>query len=132
MTRFAIFTLCVIVLSAEPLLAAARDCAAAMSQTEMSICAGDEHKAADVELTKVYHDLMMKASESGKISLRDAERAWIFYRDKECSFATTGTSGGSVHPMVLSQCLTQKTNARIAELKAQLNCEEGDLSCGGQ
>jgi uncharacterized protein YecT (DUF1311 family) len=33
---------------------------------------------------------------------------------------------------VLSQCLTQKTNARIAELKAQLNCEEGDLSCGGQ
>jgi uncharacterized protein YecT (DUF1311 family) len=56
MIRHVILVSCAVLLMGQPVPAAALDCSAAMSQTEMSICAGNEHKAADAELTKVYHD----------------------------------------------------------------------------
>jgi uncharacterized protein YecT (DUF1311 family) len=130
--RHVILVSSAVLLMGQSVLPAAPDCSAAMTQTDMNICAGNAYKAADADLTKVYHDLMMKVSDAGKIGLRDAERAWILYRDKECAFETAGSVGGSVHSMVLSLCLTQKTNTRVAELGAQLNCEEGDVACGAQ
>jgi len=43
-----------------------------------------------------------------------------------------GTSGGSIHGMMLSQCLTDLTAQQTKRLQRQLNCAEGDVSCGGQ
>jgi len=106
------------------------DCANAMTQYAMNECAATQLKVADARLNDVYAQLMGKMSDAKqKGLLRDAERAWISYRDKECEFATVGTVGGSVHPMMLSLCLAEKTAARTAELHRQLACEEGDLSC---
>jgi uncharacterized protein YecT (DUF1311 family) len=127
-----IAALCPLLLGVQPGALAAQDCSHATTQTDLSLCAGAQYEAADAELAKVYLDLMAKVSDTGKISLRDAEQAWAAYRDKVCAFETAGTTGGSIHSMVLSQCLAKKTKARIAELKTQLNCEEGDLTCGHQ
>ncbi len=112
--------------------AQALECTDAADQTAMNQCASKQYKATDAAMAKVYKDLMAKVSDEGKPLLRDAERAWIAYRDKECAFETAVTVGGSINPFVLLQCLKTKTEVHMAELKAQLNCEEGDVSCGAQ
>ncbi|MDI5349426.1 lysozyme inhibitor LprI family protein, partial [Salmonella enterica subsp. enterica serovar Kentucky] len=40
--------------------------------------------------------------------------AWIALRDADCALIRSGTEGGSVQPMIASQCLTDKTNEREA------------------
>jgi uncharacterized protein YecT (DUF1311 family) len=75
---------------------------------------------------------MVRISSDGQARLRDVEKLWIQFRDQECAFETLGTADGSIHPMVLLICKTRLTDQRIKDLDAQLNCEEGDLSCGGQ
>jgi uncharacterized protein YecT (DUF1311 family) len=112
--------------------AAAQNCADAQSQTDMDVCAGQDFDKADAALNAVYKQLMAKISPDGQVSLKKAEKSWLVYRDNQCAFNTLGTAGASVNPMVRAICQTQLTEAQIAQLKAQLDCEEGDLSCGGQ
>lgn len=104
----------------------------AQSQMEMNEQAGNDFTRADQKLNEIYQKLMAKISSAGQARLRDAERAWIEFRDQECAFETFGTVNGSVHPMVLFNCKSRLTNQRIKDLDGQLNCEEGDVSCGGQ
>lgn len=104
----------------------------AQSQMELNEEAAKDFAATDKKLNEIYQSLMAKISTSGQAHLRDAEKAWIDYRDRECAFETLGTVDGSVHPLVLLNCKSRLTSQRITDLEAQLNCEEGELSCGGQ
>ena len=61
--------------------------------------------------------------------MKTAQQKWIALRDADCALVASGTEGGSVQPMIRSQCLTEKTVERTAWLESLLNCEEGDLSC---
>jgi uncharacterized protein YecT (DUF1311 family) len=61
--------------------------------------------------------------------LVDPERAWIAYRDKLCAFQSSGTVGGTIHPLIETACLDEKTNVHKAELSRQFDCKEGDPSC---
>jgi uncharacterized protein YecT (DUF1311 family) len=106
------------------------DCAHAETQGAMTMCAGAAAKAADGDLNKTYDTLIARIDDKHTIALlRDAEKAWIAYRDKECGFETSLTVGGSIHPMVVAQCLETLTRARQKELQRQLDCQEGDMSC---
>jgi len=101
------------------------------SQAGLNQCAGDAYKKADAALNATYKQVMarLKDSEAAAKSLIAAQRAWIAYRDAECDFMSSGVEGGSARPMVVAQCLEQLTTQRADDLKALLNCEEGDLSC---
>jgi uncharacterized protein YecT (DUF1311 family) len=106
------------------------NCAGKGNTIELDECYGREYKRADAALNQLYQELMKKLSDaSERALLRSAEEAWVSFRDKECEFETAGTSDGTIHPIEVSVCLTDKTNARIKELQAQLNCPEGDLTC---
>ncbi|BES84425.1 hypothetical protein PEC302107_21620 [Pectobacterium araliae] len=110
--------------------ATAADCGNANTQLEMNQCAADEYKKVDGELNRLYQDVVKRmVLEEHTTLLRSAQRKWIAYRDADCEFQTFPTTGGSVHGMVYSQCLTQKTAERVKELKNMLSCKEGDLSC---
>ena len=98
----------------------------------MNTCAANDFQRADAELNTVYRALMAKVSDSGKLLLQEAQRAWIAYRDKQCEFSTAGSVGGSVHPMVRYQCFAALTKAQVAALRLQLDCVEGDVACGNQ
>lgn len=119
--------------AAAPAAAAEEDlnCASPRAQMEMNLCEQANFAKADAELNRVYGRLAANAGPAEKKLLRDAERAWIAYRDNECEFETSGSVGGSIHPMEVAQCLTALTNRRIRELQAQIDCSDGDL-CGGQ
>ena len=110
--------------------AAAQDCPDE-SQAGLNQCADEAYKKADTALNATYKEVMarLKDSEDTAKSLVAAQRAWIAYRDAECDFIASGVEGGSALPMIVLQCREQETTRRTDELKALLNCEEGDLSC---
>ena len=105
------------------------NCKSPANQMEMDQCAGRDFQAADARLNAVYRSMMSRYDAPNQAFFKSAEKAWIAYRDAECNFETNGTAGGSINSMMLTQCRTEKTNARIKELNAQLHCDEGDLSC---
>ena len=106
--------------------------AAAQSQMELNARAAGDLRKSDAQLNAVYNKLRAKVSDAGKKNLQTAQQSWLRFRDQECEFETMGTVGGSIHSMIVAICLTRLTDQRIKDLEAQLNCKEGDLSCGGQ
>ncbi len=96
-------------------------CEEARTQFESNQCAHKQFLAADGELNKVYNKLMStldNAEERAK--LKDAELAWLKYRDANCEYEAFFYRGGTIRPMIQSLCLTRVTGARAAELKKQL------------
>ncbi|WP_248764780.1 lysozyme inhibitor LprI family protein [Pseudomonas protegens] len=101
------------------------------TQTDMNLCANVQQKAADKELNALYQQInqRLKDQPRSKKRLVSAQRAWVAFRDAECSFSTSGVEGGSLYPVAYSNCLTALTKARVESFKQYLQCEEGDLSC---
>jgi uncharacterized protein YecT (DUF1311 family) len=106
--------------------------AAAQSQMELYAQAAADLRKSDEQLNAVYNKLRAKISDAGKNKLQVAQQSWLRFRDQECEFETMGTVGGSIHSMIVAICLTRLTDQRVKDLEAQLNCQEGNLSCGGQ
>src|ERR1041385_9267042 len=95
-------------------------CADAQSQAEMNICWGKEYKAADARLNEAYRQFMSKLDDEEKAQLKNAQLAWLKYRDANCDFVADQYKGGSIRPMIAAICLADVTNNRTTELKAQL------------
>jgi uncharacterized protein YecT (DUF1311 family) len=115
-----------------PDFALAKDCAGLDTQAALNMCEGGNFKEADTALNAAFSKLIAKVSANGQAKLREAQKSWIKYRDQQCAFETLGTIGGTIHGMVVAQCLTELTTQQTKRLLHQLNCEEGDVSCGGQ
>ncbi|HHS83077.1 MAG TPA: DUF1311 domain-containing protein [Devosia sp.] len=49
-------------------------------------------------------------------ALRDAQRAWITYRDAKCAFSYKMFEGGSIRHVLFSDCMMQTTAARAIDL----------------
>ena len=99
-------------------------CADAQSQAEMNMCWGKEYKAADAKMNKTYQDFMSKLDESEKMQLKNAQLAWLKYRDANCDFVADQYKGGTMRPMIAAICLADVTNARVNELKSQIKDRE--------
>ena len=109
--------------------ARADNCDTLKTQSEITACFGDDEKAADSTLNRLYQSLMHVLSDADKQRLRDAQRAWISFRDKECTFRVAPYGDGSIAPSLTASCVTALTAQRVVDLRQQVNCEEGDLSC---
>ncbi|MCV0395641.1 MAG: lysozyme inhibitor LprI family protein [Rhizobiaceae bacterium] len=123
-----------IAISAVSMLPAARadECMdKAQDQAAMTACAEQAYKSADAELNALYREIEQRlgADRDARHLLVGAERAWVAFRDAECTFASSGVDGGSAYPMVQSMCLGELTRKRGEELRQYLDCEEGDVSC---
>ncbi|MCT9843179.1 lysozyme inhibitor LprI family protein [Leclercia sp.] len=109
--------------------ALADECASLSNQTEMSTCAAQQYEAADKTLNQTYQAVMKRAAAPQRDLLKKAQQAWIALRDADCALIGSGTEGGSIQPMIVNQCLAEKTTEREAYLASLMQCEEGDLSC---
>ncbi|MBJ9121589.1 lysozyme inhibitor LprI family protein [Citrobacter koseri] len=121
-----IFTCAALLLSAPAL---ADDCANASTQMEMNTCAAAQFQTADKKLNETYQNALKRAEPPQRDLLKKAQIAWIALRDADCALVSSDTEGGSIQPMIASQCMTDKTDEREAFLASLLQCEEGDLSC---
>lgn len=102
-------------------VAALPSCTDAVTQTDMNICAHQSYEAVDVELNQTYQALTQALNAPEQELLTDAELAWIEYRDKTCELEAAPYEGGTIQPLIYSQCLTRMTENRTAELQAHLN-----------
>ena len=109
--------------------ALADECANASTQAEMNSCTAQQNQAADKTLNQTYQAAIKRADAPQRELLKKAQQAWIALRDADCAFIGSGTQGGSIQPMIVNQCLADKTNEREAYLATLMQCEEGDLSC---
>ncbi|VVN37359.1 hypothetical protein PS662_05246 [Pseudomonas fluorescens] len=112
-------------------LAHAAECDTATDQASMNQCAAQQNKAADKELNALYQQITarLKGSPDSKKLWVGAQRAWIGFRDAECKFSASGVEGGSVYPLIYSNCITALTKARVETFKDYLKCQEGDMGC---
>jgi uncharacterized protein YecT (DUF1311 family) len=51
------------------------------------------------------------------VTLRDAQRAWITFRDRNCNLAGYPMRGGSAEPLLIYGCLRQMTLDRSRQLQ---------------
>jgi uncharacterized protein YecT (DUF1311 family) len=104
------------------------DCNDPQTQTDMTICAGQAFDAADKKLNEVYQQAIDVAKQmdgylegdlkGAEKTLREAQRAWIPYRQKACEAYGFLARGGTLEPMLIAECMTDITQKRIAELEA--------------
>lgn len=103
------------------------DCENAVVQMELTYCAEKEWEAADAKLNTAYSAAMksmreMDAELSADLkgaaeTLKEAQRAWIPYRDKACAAAGFLARGGSMEPMLIYSCLAELTEQRTQQLE---------------
>jgi uncharacterized protein YecT (DUF1311 family) len=99
----------------------------ASNQTEMNQCTAAQYQAADKKLNRLIR--LKRAAGKQQEQLKKAQLAWIALRDADCAFLASGAEGGSVQPMLINQCMTDKTVERESFLASLLQCEDGDQSC---
>jgi uncharacterized protein YecT (DUF1311 family) len=113
------------------LQANANECDNATTQAASNACAKLDFVAADAQLNEAYAEFkkLVAADAKAKSHLVKAQRAWITFRDAECALEGTATEGGSAQPMIILQCKTRLTLARVSDFRVRLSCTECDLSC---
>lgn len=92
----------------------------AQTQGEMNADAEKAYNKADKELNAVYKKLMSKLSDSEKSTVKTQQRNWIKIKESDCKKEADEYEGGSMAPMILYNCLEEKTIQRTKELRAML------------
>lgn len=103
--------------------------ALAQSQSALDASAADAARRADQALNAQYTATMNQLSSGSRTLLRNAQRSWIPFRDRQCDFESSAVRGGSAYPMVRSQCIARLSEQRTHELRRLAQCPEGDLAC---
>lgn len=103
------------------------NCEDALTQRDMNTCAYQDYQREDALLNDAWGPAMAQmreydsyASEANKgaaKALREAQRAWITYRDLACEAEGWSFRGGSMEPLMVSTCLASLTKARTTLLR---------------
>ncbi len=114
------------ILAAVPVRAQTPDCTAPQDQQSMNACARIDWEQADARLNAVWRDVMgrLKAVDAtageGEVPvsklLRDAQRAWIEFRDTACLAESAPMRGGSAERLLFWGCMARMTRQRTQEL----------------
>jgi uncharacterized protein YecT (DUF1311 family) len=112
---------------AEPAL----DCAAAITQFDMTDCATQDWQRADDELNAQWErtaahmrqrDAMYDHSHDDRPGFHEqllaAQRAWLTYRDTHCATEGYLARGGTLEPMLVAQCKADLTRQRTRQLQS--------------
>ena len=111
------------------------DCSTAMAQADLNQCAYQDWEGADVRLNAVYKQVVAAYSDldsylsedqgSSVETLRDAQRAWITFRDLTCEAEGFAMRGGSAEPLLVYGCMRALTEERIGHLQGMLDTYGG-------
>jgi len=95
-------------------------CKNPQTQFEMNQCAARDYRAADAILNQTYQRLVAMLDDEEKAQLKEAQTAWIKYRDANCEFVGDQYKGGTMRPMIAALCLADVTKRRTTELRNQI------------
>lgn len=108
-------------LAAAPAAAQDVDCATAETTVELSYCATLDFEAADAALNEAYAAAVAVArgyEGAQEEYLRDAQRAWIAFRDAACEAEAMLFEGGTAQPMTGTACMARLSEERAEHLWA--------------
>ena len=107
------------------------NCKNPQSQQEMNYCAYQDYGAADRALNKEYQRAIAFAKQIDSVlpeylygaeeALRKAQRAWIPFRDAACEAEGFIARGGTMEPLLVSNCLAFLTRQRTEALTNYAN-----------
>jgi uncharacterized protein YecT (DUF1311 family) len=106
------------------------NCADPQAQSEMNACAAIDFERADAALNTEYRAAIAHARLLDRIetmpegddrpgeeaTLREAQRAWVAFRDAHCRLQGFEARGGSMESMIYDGCRAALTRARTAQL----------------
>jgi uncharacterized protein YecT (DUF1311 family) len=106
-------------LSAPPVAAGDADTCvmAAQTQADINECSTQRYKAADSLLNRTYKEIQATVDSGQFAKIRQAQRAWITYRDTACEAQALAYATGSLYTSVYTNCLTDMTRVRTAKLR---------------
>lgn len=101
--------------------------------SEMRDAQGRAHEQWDAELNRVYTSLAASLEPAERTSLRDAQRAWLAFREAETTFwwSPSISDEGTMAPVVVSGRAIEMLRARTCELsryQALATGESGSVS----
>jgi len=107
-----------------------KSCGELPNMIAINACAGEQYKKADDELNRLFKEKISAIeTPKNKDRFRDAQRAWITFRDKVCLYEArdlydqeSGSSWGYHH----DGCMEFYTKKRIEDLKVNLQCVTDD------
>jgi uncharacterized protein YecT (DUF1311 family) len=93
-------------------------CASAQTQSDLDVCWASQAKQADAALNVSYKKLQDGLTAMGvdPKPLVPPQMAWIAARDTTCTFEESLYEGGSIAPMIYSECVDRMTRARTQRL----------------
>lgn len=110
-----------------------QDCQAVIrSASAFHTCYASNLAAANQALDRIYTSLLnQKVFYVGSAdALRDVQRAWSVYKDKECRYEYgDGTSGNEDYWLAHADCEIRMIEQRIVELKGRPSCTGGGSVC---
>lgn len=106
------------------------NCAEPMNQADMNACAAIDFERADAELNTLWPTVIASARRQDaeldrryderpgyEQVVREAQRAWIAFRDSHCTWAGyEDARGGSMESMSYNFCRAELTRQRIRQL----------------
>jgi uncharacterized protein YecT (DUF1311 family) len=112
--------------------APALDCSNPVTQADMNQCEALAFRRADAELNSVWPEVRAAMQQRDRewprgtadrrpgfwATTLESQRAWLRYRDAQCTIHGYAARGGTMESMLVSGCRRQLTEARIAELRA--------------
>ncbi len=117
--------------AAEMPLYARQDCDAVIHSADaFHRCYADNLEAANRTLEETYRSLMAQRTfyVGSRSALRDVERAWVAYKDRECDYEYGGR-GNENYWLAHASCEIRLTEQRIRELRDRPSCTGGDSVC---
>lgn len=84
-------------------------------------CTSAETKIQDARLNSIYQQLIKTLPPKSKTKLRNAQRAWIKYRDKEVASSALQVEGGTLALIIADDMYLGMTSDRADELQRQLD-----------
>jgi uncharacterized protein YecT (DUF1311 family) len=113
-------------------LYAKKDCNAVIADARaFHQCFADNLAAADAALNALYKQLLrQKVFYVGSAAaLRDTERAWVVYKEKECAYEYGAEPASEDYWLAHAGCEIRVTEQRIRELLGRPSCTGGDSLC---
>jgi uncharacterized protein YecT (DUF1311 family) len=125
-----------LLVAASPLIAAApayADCGAGASDAEIKACLAQDLRDSDKRINAIYKTLMGSLDEPGKAKLRDAQRAWLKDRDKDCALDNKISDREKWLQAILADksktvCVVRYTFARVTQLNEILSDVDPDAA----
>jgi uncharacterized protein YecT (DUF1311 family) len=92
-------------------------CEDAMTTIEMQECLDQQYQKWDAKLNLAYKEIRSKLTAARKTKLKEAQLAWIAFRDKSAEFEASEEEGGPMYSLVYISVMASLTEQRVENLR---------------